>query len=60
MAISYILRSFDILYGPSFGLFWGHLVYFSRIGMLYQEKSGNPGADNSSAIKPSIVFGKVL
>jgi hypothetical protein len=27
-----------------FGLFYGYLVYFSRIGMLYQEKSGNPGA----------------
>jgi hypothetical protein len=22
--------------------FWGHLVYFSRFGMLYGEKSGNP------------------
>jgi hypothetical protein len=32
------------------GIFYGHLVlfvakwlYFSRFGMLYQEKSGNPG-----------------
>jgi hypothetical protein len=38
----YILRPFDILDG--------HLVYFvviwyifTRFGMLYQEKSGNPG-----------------
>jgi hypothetical protein len=30
-----ILRSFDV--------FYGHLVYFSRFGILYQEKSGNPG-----------------
>jgi hypothetical protein len=22
--------------------FYGHLVYFSRFGMLYEEKSGNP------------------
>jgi hypothetical protein len=33
-----------------FGIFFGHLVYFMviwyivpRFGMLYQEKSGNPG-----------------
>jgi hypothetical protein len=25
-----------------FGIFHGHLVYFSRFGMLQQEKSGNP------------------
>jgi hypothetical protein len=31
----------DILW--PFGTFCGHLVYFSRFGMLYQEKSGNPG-----------------
>jgi hypothetical protein len=24
-------------------VFYGHLAYFSRFGMLYQEKSGNPG-----------------
>jgi hypothetical protein len=24
------------------GIFYGYLVYFSRLGMLYQEKSGNP------------------
>jgi hypothetical protein len=34
-----------------FGIFYGHLVYFvviwdifSRFGMLYQEKSGNPAS----------------
>jgi hypothetical protein len=26
-----------------FGIFYGYLVYCSRFGMLYQEKSGNPG-----------------
>jgi hypothetical protein len=26
-----------------FGIFCGHLVYFSRFGMLYKEKSSNPG-----------------
>jgi hypothetical protein len=25
-----------------FCIFYGYLVYFSRLGMLYQEKSGNP------------------
>jgi hypothetical protein len=24
-------------------MFWGHLVYFHRFGMLFREKSGNPG-----------------
>jgi hypothetical protein len=26
-----------------FHIFCGHLVYFPRFGILYQEKSGNPG-----------------
>jgi polyferredoxin len=34
-AIWYILRSYGMLYG--------HLVYFSRFGILYKDKSGNPG-----------------
>jgi hypothetical protein len=25
------------------GIFCGHLVYFPRLGILYHEKSGNPG-----------------
>jgi hypothetical protein len=25
-----------------FGILYGHLVYFSRFGTLYKEKSGNP------------------
>jgi hypothetical protein len=29
----------------SFGLFYGHLVYFPDFVMLYQEKSGSPGAE---------------
>jgi hypothetical protein len=42
---------------PTFGVFCGHLVIFSRLGMLYQEKSGNPGANptiasyNASVVK---------
>jgi hypothetical protein len=28
-------------FGP-FGVFYGDLIYFSRFGVLYQEKSGNP------------------
>jgi hypothetical protein len=27
----------------TFGIARGKLVYFSRLGILYQEKSGNPG-----------------
>jgi hypothetical protein len=34
MAILFILRPF--------GTFGGHLVIFSRFGMLYQEKYSNP------------------
>jgi hypothetical protein len=26
------------------GIFYGYFVYFSRFGMLQQEKSGNPGS----------------
>jgi hypothetical protein len=26
----------------TFGIFCGNLVYFSRFGILYLEKSGNP------------------
>jgi hypothetical protein len=37
MAIWSILRPFS-----KFCAFYYHLVYFSRFGMLYQEKSGNP------------------
>jgi hypothetical protein len=43
MAIWSILRPFGhlaILW--PFDIFYGYLVYFSRFGMLYQEKSGNP------------------
>jgi hypothetical protein len=28
----------------TFGIVRGNLVYFSRFGILYQEKSGNPGS----------------
>jgi hypothetical protein len=32
-----------------FGTKCGHLVYFSRFGMLYREKSGNPDVDHVEA-----------
>jgi hypothetical protein len=40
------MESVGIFYGPMvgllpFGIFWVRLVYFSRFGMLYDEKSGN-------------------
>jgi hypothetical protein len=37
----YILWTFDIVRGNS--------VYFSRFGILHQEKSGNPGPGTKSA-----------
>jgi hypothetical protein len=46
----YILRPF--------GIFYGHLVYFmaivSRLGMLNQEKSGNPGCRTPELFHPDI------
>jgi hypothetical protein len=40
-----ILWSFVIFYGHFVYVVRGNLVYFSRFGILYQEKSGNPGFD---------------
>jgi hypothetical protein len=34
-----------------FGIFYGYLLYFSQFGVLYQEKSGNPGLDASKSLK---------
>jgi hypothetical protein len=52
-----IFGSFGLSYGPlvdfwsfgihilrPFGIFLGHLVHLSRLGLLYQKKSGNPCA----------------
>jgi hypothetical protein len=36
------------------GIFYGQLGYFSRFGMLYQEKSGNPER-NPFFLSPQIV-----
>jgi hypothetical protein len=44
MSNSYILQQIGKFYGH-FGTYCGHLVYFSRFGILYQEKSGNPGGE---------------
>jgi hypothetical protein len=41
---TYFTAIWDILL--PFGIFYGYLIYFSRFGMLYQEKSGNPGFEN--------------
>jgi hypothetical protein len=40
----YLMGSWIIL--RLFGIVWGHLVYFYRFGMSYQETSGNPGFAN--------------
>jgi hypothetical protein len=41
MAFWSILRPFGLLCGHLV-LFYGYWVHFSRFGMFYQEKSGNP------------------
>jgi hypothetical protein len=44
MAIWHILRLYGIVYGRL--VFFSYLVYvFYYFGILYQEKSGNPGLD---------------
>jgi hypothetical protein len=40
MAIWSIIRLFSLFYGHLGICMLGHLVYFSRFGMLYQVKSG--------------------
>jgi hypothetical protein len=40
LVLVYFMTIWYILW--SFGIFYGHLVYFYRFGMLYLEKSGNP------------------
>jgi hypothetical protein len=32
----------------TFGIVRGNLVYFSRFGILYKEKSGNPAIENKT------------
>jgi hypothetical protein len=51
----YLMAIWNILW--RFGIFYGHLVRFvfiwytfSRFGIMYQEKSGNPGYDNYFAL----------
>jgi hypothetical protein len=43
-AIWYILQPFGIFYSH-FGIFYGSLINFARVGTLYHEKSGNPVSD---------------
>jgi hypothetical protein len=43
MAICSILRTFGIFYNQMVCTFCVHLVHFSGFGIMYQEKSGNPG-----------------
>jgi hypothetical protein len=38
------------------GKFYGHLVYFPGFGMLYQDKSGNPGNGRAALSFGEITF----
>jgi hypothetical protein len=44
MAIGNILQKFYIFYDPLIGTCWVHLVHFFGLGIMHQEKSGNPDA----------------
>jgi hypothetical protein len=44
----------DILW--TFGVISSNLVYFSRFGILYKGKSGNPGLDGSSRLISLLIF----
>jgi hypothetical protein len=50
MTLWSILRLFGNILWP-FDIFCGHLVYFPRFGILYQEKSGNPALYRKSQLK---------
>jgi hypothetical protein len=57
----YIIWPFGLFYGClvclwPFDIFYGYLVYFSRYGMLYQEKSGHPASIHSSSMYWCLVF----
>jgi hypothetical protein len=43
IALWSFLRPFGLFCDHLVYIFYGYLVNFSRFGMLYQEKSGNPG-----------------
>jgi hypothetical protein len=45
------LPPFGIHILRSFCIFYSRLVYFYRFGMLWQEKSGNPGRDENPCFK---------
>jgi hypothetical protein len=46
-AIRYIALLFGIFHCYVFGIFYGYLVYFSRFGMFFHDKSGNPELNDS-------------
>jgi hypothetical protein len=50
-----ILMSFVLLDIWTFGIVRGNLVHFSHYGILYQEKSGNPGP-----LGERLIFGSFL
>jgi hypothetical protein len=56
MAIRYSLWPFVTCIVWPFGIFCGHLVYFSRFGMLYKEKFGNPAAEGVGGSEKGKVF----
>jgi hypothetical protein len=45
-----ILRPVDAYINGRLGKFCCHLVYFSRFGMFYKEKSVNPGGEREKCL----------
>jgi hypothetical protein len=49
--IQSIFLPFGIFYGHLIYVFCGHLVYFPRCGLFYQEKSGSPVAHRDFSLR---------
>jgi hypothetical protein len=48
LSVWYISWPSGIVYGHLVGMFVGYLAYFSRFGILYREKSGNPDCEQEA------------
>jgi hypothetical protein len=56
MAIWSIVRPFGIHILWPFGIFHYYMVYFSSLGMAYQEKSGSPASKADPALTSGYLF----